>query len=320
MRLYVDSNRKSSRKKDDGGNGFIIILAILWVFLMEVWSYSPILAKILIVIIVAFFVLVIIALLFGTNNSDNLSLNLNEIDQMTGYEFERYIATLYGKMGYFVQQTALSGDQGADIVLAKNGERIAVQTKRYANKVSNKAIQEVVASKALYGCDRCMVVTNNYFTKSAIELATVNYVKLVDRMQLQNLIYNATNQLYTASTVNEQDSVLKQRNFYNYLDTKDKQDLNKDNENPPLPFYMKQSIQAKNKKNEGHLNKVIQKEYLEDLNEDDENPPLPIYMKQSIQAKNKTNEGHLNKVIQKEYFEDLNEDDENLPLPFYMKI
>ncbi|NPE28817.1 hypothetical protein HNV12_12800 [Methanococcoides sp. SA1] len=108
---------------------------------------------------------------------------------MNGYQFEKYIGNLYRNLGYVVQNTALSGDQGADLILEKNGQKIAIQTKRYAKKVSNKAVQEVVASKAYYNCSHCVVITNNYFTKSASDLAKANNVELIDRDNLASMIY-----------------------------------------------------------------------------------------------------------------------------------
>lgn len=59
----------------------------------------------------------------------------------------------------------------ADLVLKKFGEITIVQAKRYNNKVTNKAIQEVVASIKYYNAHKGAVITNNEFTDSAIELA-----------------------------------------------------------------------------------------------------------------------------------------------------
>jgi restriction system protein len=45
----------------------------------------------------------------------------------------------------------------------------------------NTAIQEVVAAKAFYKANTAIVITNNFFTQSAINLAKVNHVILIDR-------------------------------------------------------------------------------------------------------------------------------------------
>lgn len=113
---------------------------------------------------------------------------LNDIDKMDGLTFEKYLQTLFKKLGYKVERTAYVGDYGADLIVEKNGVRSVIQAKRHKNKVNIKAIQEVVASKAKYNCTEAIVVTNNYFTKAAIDLAKANKVELWDRDKLVNLL------------------------------------------------------------------------------------------------------------------------------------
>ena len=110
---------------------------------------------------------------------------------MKGEDFEDCMKDIYERLGYSVKGTQKTGDQGEDLILSKDGEKIAVQVKRYSNKVSNKAIQEVVAAKGFYRCSKGIVVTNNYFTASAKTLAKSNDVDLVDRDELKNLIKEA---------------------------------------------------------------------------------------------------------------------------------
>jgi restriction system protein len=116
-------------------------------------------------------------------------ITLQEIDNMNGYEFEDYVRKLYIALGYKVKHTSLSGDQGADLILSKDGEETAVQVKRYSGSVSNKAVQEVVASKGFYNCNKALVVTNSFFTDPAIRLANANNVELIDRNGLKHLIH-----------------------------------------------------------------------------------------------------------------------------------
>ena len=93
-------------------------------------------------------------------------------------------------MGYITNTTSKSGDQGIDIIAKKNGRTVGIQAKCYSNKVGNSAIQEAVAGKNIYNCDTVMVITNNYFTKSAVELARANEVILWDRDTLSKKIDN----------------------------------------------------------------------------------------------------------------------------------
>jgi len=119
------------------------------------------------------------------NNETDL---LSQTDSMTGYEFEKFLGSLYGKMGYEIQATRLSGDQGADLVVLKFGEKIVIQAKRCAGRVGNKAVQEILGAISLYNARRGIVVTNSYFTSSAVELAKANKVELVNRAGLRDLI------------------------------------------------------------------------------------------------------------------------------------
>ncbi len=115
-------------------------------------------------------------------------VSMEEVDLFTGYDFEYFLNTLFKKMSYSVEHTKLSGDQGADLIVSKLGEKIIVQAKRHTSKISNKAVQEVVASIKHFKADKGMVVTNNYFTNSAIELAESNNIELIDRDMLSKLI------------------------------------------------------------------------------------------------------------------------------------
>jgi restriction system protein len=114
---------------------------------------------------------------------------------LNGLEFESYMKRLFEIQGYVVFPTKSTGDQGADLILMKNHEKTAVQIKKYSGKVSNKAVQEVVASKKFYNCENALVVTNSEFTDSAIQLAKVNKVELWDSIKLKRVI-NKINEVY----------------------------------------------------------------------------------------------------------------------------
>jgi hypothetical protein len=115
-------------------------------------------------------------------------LTLAEVDNLNGYEFEDFLKKLFSRMGYQVEQTRLSGDQGADLVVVKFGEKTVIQAKRYSGKVGNYAVQEIMAAISLYQAQKGMVVTNSYFTPAAVELARANRIELIDRDALKNLV------------------------------------------------------------------------------------------------------------------------------------
>ncbi|HWI53944.1 MAG TPA: restriction endonuclease [Symbiobacteriaceae bacterium] len=113
---------------------------------------------------------------------------MDQVDRMGGIEFEEYLETLFRKLGYKVVRTPASGDQGADLILTGNGERIAVQAKRWNKRIGNKAVQEITAARLHYGCDRAMVVSNQEFTPAARELAASTQTELWGRQRLADQI------------------------------------------------------------------------------------------------------------------------------------
>lgn len=114
---------------------------------------------------------------------------LREIDAMSGEEFEHYVARLFRSLGYKAQVTKTSGDYGADVIATRflrgKSEKIAIQCKRYRGKVGISAVQEVIGAKAYYSANKAYVVTNNYYTEAAKNLACRSKVILWDRDTLQ---------------------------------------------------------------------------------------------------------------------------------------
>ncbi|PEZ36119.1 restriction endonuclease [Bacillus thuringiensis] len=119
------------------------------------------------------------------------------IDKMDGFQFEVYLKALFRELGYRPEVTKRSCDYGVDVIY-----RIVIQAKRYGikNRVGIRAVQEVYAGKAYYKADEAWIVTNSVFTKQAEELAKACQVKLIDRLELQNLI-NKVNPEQKAETV-----------------------------------------------------------------------------------------------------------------------
>jgi restriction system protein len=121
-----------------------------------------------------------------------LASGIADIDRMDGHAFEAYLVLLFARKGFRVARSPQSGDFGADLVLEDEAGRICVQAKRYAKAVGNHAVMEVVASKAHYGANRAIVVTNSGFTPAAIIQARETGVELWDRARLVSEILTTT--------------------------------------------------------------------------------------------------------------------------------
>lgn len=106
------------------------------------------------------------------------------VDQMSGVEFEEFIAAQLRTRGWSVARTARTGDYGVDLIAKKNGTCMAVQCKRLSKAVGVAAVQQVVSGARQHGCNQAAVVTNQAFTKAARQLATTHRCRLVGREQL----------------------------------------------------------------------------------------------------------------------------------------
>lgn len=121
-------------------------------------------------------------------HSDTSFIKIEEIDQMTGYEFEDFLKHFFEKHGYIAEVTQRSSDFGADLILTKGSKKFVVQAKRLNTKVGIRAVQEVVAAIKYYKANEAMVVSNQYYSSPAIKLAKSNHVRLIDREELMKMI------------------------------------------------------------------------------------------------------------------------------------
>ena len=125
------------------------------------------------------------------------SFSLNYIDQMTGKQFEYFCAGLLRHTGFEqVTVTKETGDQGTDIIAWKDFNKYAIQCKRSNKTIGNRAIQEVYTGKAIYGCSRAIVITNNQFSNSAIEAARKTGVELWDRDVIASMMNGNLSRYY----------------------------------------------------------------------------------------------------------------------------
>lgn len=113
----------------------------------------------------------------------------SRIDGMEGHEFEYFCAELLQERGFCdVRVTKGSGDYGVDILAEKDGVSYAIQCKAYASPVGVKAVQEAYAGRDYYDCMVGAVLTNQYFTKPAVEAAKKLKILLWDRGYLDEMM------------------------------------------------------------------------------------------------------------------------------------
>lgn len=155
-------------------------------------AHFPVFAGAAAVLLLLLLVIVILRLkkrLYRRKRWRNVEEALAEVDQMEGHDFEYWCAGLLEDLGYEkVAVTPGSGDQGVDITAEKDEVRFAFQCKCYQSELGNTPVQEVFTGKTIYRCHVGVVITNSYFTKSAVAAAEATGILLWDRDRLADYI------------------------------------------------------------------------------------------------------------------------------------
>lgn len=122
----------------------------------------------------------------------DLNISISDLDKLSGEDFEEVISLLLDQQGYTaIELTPKTCDFGADIIANDNGSKCAIQIKRSLNPIGISAIQEVLGGMAYYRADKGLVVTNAFFTPSAIELAARASISLIERNQIKEWLQSA---------------------------------------------------------------------------------------------------------------------------------
>jgi hypothetical protein len=109
--------------------------------------------------------------------------------QMTHKNFVNFLKQVFEEHGYTVEPTGKLGQVGIDLVVVRDGARVAVQAKgMQAGTVDNRVVEQTEAGKARHNCQRAAIVTNAQFLPSARQLADRLGCKLIDGSQIPDLI------------------------------------------------------------------------------------------------------------------------------------
>jgi hypothetical protein len=129
----------------------------------------------------------VIGLLRGARTPGSLERPGAAQQDMSGTEFEDFVARIARGCGAPVIMTPLTGDWGVDLIVGHRPNRLAVQCKRQSRPVGTSAVQEVVAGAPMQDCTQTMVVTNHGFTPAARRLAELHGCVLVSGEELTRL-------------------------------------------------------------------------------------------------------------------------------------
>ena len=170
--------------------GYLIFVCIIALIIDLIRTHISERAKHnLMVVAIVIGVIIFISMVCTIYRKLHRKYTLKQLDKMDGHQFEYACADILKANGYkHVKVTRSSGDFGVDVIAEKDKVRYAIQCKRYNHKLDNTPIQEVVGGLAYYQCDKGAVMTNQYFTEPAKQLAQVNDIKLLDRDTLSHMV------------------------------------------------------------------------------------------------------------------------------------
>lgn len=122
-------------------------------------------------------------------NVENIKF-IDEVDMLSGLDFERFIEYIFQKKGYRTELTKQSHDKGADIIAEKGKECVIIQAKRHNKAINKQAIYEVYFARKTYQGTSACIATNNELTEQAVNVAHECGIQIIDRSKIRTFLRN----------------------------------------------------------------------------------------------------------------------------------
>jgi len=111
----------------------------------------------------------------------------SSVCSMTAVAFKEFTVSLFREMGYTVEITPETSDNGIDLLLRKNNQLIAVQCKRWNTPIREPIIRDFYSALMSSGAQSGYIVTTSTFTSHAYSFAEGKPIQLVDLEALIDL-------------------------------------------------------------------------------------------------------------------------------------
>lgn len=105
---------------------------------------------------------------------------LDQIKALDPIAFERFVGSLFERMGYIVQTTAVSGDEGVDLSLRRENKTAIVQCKCYEGAVGQPIVRDLYGAMVHNRADEAYLVTTGAISLPAQQWAAGKPIHLVD--------------------------------------------------------------------------------------------------------------------------------------------
>ena len=140
-----------------------------------------------------------VVLFYGSHNvrvaeafRDQYNAAYEDINSLSGVEFEMVCKKLLENMGFAVETTKTSGDGGIDLI-AYNSQpllsgKYIIQCKRYAGSVGEPIIRDLYGVVTSERANKGILMTSGVFTKQAQIFADGKPIELIDGVKLRDLL------------------------------------------------------------------------------------------------------------------------------------
>lgn len=125
--------------------------------------------------------------------------DINQVKKMEQDEFVAYTASLYKRLGYFIDLLKSKDELGCDIIARKKQDVICIKCIVGTDEIDILPLQQVYGSMNLYKANKCILITAGTYSEKAKQFAKANHVELIDQQRLLKIIMKVTNEKETAT-------------------------------------------------------------------------------------------------------------------------
>ena len=108
-------------------------------------------------------------------------------ESLGGIQFERELGKLFRAQGYNVKSTPVSGDQGVDLILTKNGKITVVQCKAHKSPIGPSVARELFGSMHHFKADSAILACTGGFTDGVIKFARGKPIRLISAWDIARM-------------------------------------------------------------------------------------------------------------------------------------
>lgn len=119
------------------------------------------------------------------NSPFNRIRHLSQIQELDPTDFEHFVAHMLQRMGYAVEVTGQTGDEGVDLIARRDSAVAVVQCKRYRGTVAASVVRDLYGTMMHNHATEAWLVTSGKVSKQAREWAEGKPMYLFDGDRLQ---------------------------------------------------------------------------------------------------------------------------------------